>query len=126
MQIHTQTFVIMCIFITFSLGLAIYANIRNRMQTAQTGDSQSAYFLAGRAMGPVVLFLTIFSTTFSGTLVVWLPLQAAWLGLPAAGRVATFIGCFQAGQMINPAYRIVGSARRHTTIGEFYTGAHKF
>ena len=63
----------------------------------------------------------MFSTTFSGTIVVWLPLITAYNGLGSVGRIFTFLTMVLASQVINPNFRIIGSGRRHTTLSEFYT-----
>ena len=44
------------------------------------GDEQGAYFLGARSFGRVILFLTIFSTLFSGITVVLAPRRGSARG----------------------------------------------
>jgi Na+/proline symporter len=124
-HVHAQTFMFMLFFMFLSLSCAIWARLKISSNVAQTADSEGAYFLAGRSFGPWILFLTIFSTTFNGTLVVWLPAETAWFGLENAARIGTFIAAVHAASMIGPAFRVVGAGRRHSTLGEFYTDRYR-
>ena len=124
-HVHAQTFMFMLFFMGLSLSCAIYARLKISSNVAQTSDAEGAYFLGGRSFGPWIMFLTIFSTTFNGTLVVWLPVETAWFGLENAARIGTYIAALFASNMINPAFRVVGSGRRHTTLGEFYTDRYR-
>jgi hypothetical protein len=80
-HVHTMTFTVVVFYALASIGIALYSKIKNARMAEQSGDEKSAYFLGGRNFGWFVLFLTIFSTTFNGTLVVWLPMLTAYKGL---------------------------------------------
>jgi hypothetical protein len=124
-QVHSGAFAVTCVYILFTGGLAVYAFLANRAHAETTGDEQGAYFLAGRSFGPVVLFLTLFSTQFSGFTVVFVPLEVAWSGMSKAGRVISFMGAMVLSMYLIPNFRILGTARKHTTLAEFYLDRYR-
>jgi hypothetical protein len=123
--VHKGAFAVLVVYVLITAGLAVYAFFANRATADQTGDEQSAYFLAGRSFGPVVLFLTLFSTIFSGFTVVFIPLEVAWKGLGISGRFVSFLGAASANFYITAPFRVIGTDRKHTTLSEFYMDRYR-
>ena len=123
--VHIGVFVVICLYVLVVGGFAYFSFMKNKYHSSITGDEQTSYFLAGRSFGKWLLFLTMFSTLFSGFTVVFVPLEAAWAGLGKAGRWFTLAGLLPVCNTYVPALRMIGLERGHTTLLEFFTDAYR-
>jgi Na+/proline symporter len=125
-EVHIGVFCVVCAYMMTVGGLAVWAFYQNRQDGALSGKKEEAYFLAGRSFGWFILFLTMFSSLFSGITVIFVPLEAAWSGYRRVGRWWSFTGALACGPaMLLANYRSVGIARNHKTVAEFFTDRYR-
>ena len=124
--VHIGVFVVVCIYIVCIGSIAIFSFLKNMYASQITGNEQGSYFLAGRSFGKTILFLTMFSTLFSGFTVVYVPLECAWAGYRRVGRWFACAGCISCcNPLLVPAFRTIGVERNHTTLTEYYCDRYR-
>mmetsp|Transcript_86374 Transcript_86374/g.244835 ORF Transcript_86374/g.244835 Transcript_86374/m.244835 type:complete len:837 (-) Transcript_86374:118-2628(-) len=110
----------------FYLCWMLSVSIMSRTKEAGSGRAgksaaYQSYFLGGKAFGSIPLFLTLFSTVFSGYTVVGIPNEAAGIGFLATRWLTSYVMLLVSMVVYSPRLRRLSVARHYNSPNDIVT-----
>jgi SSS family transporter len=111
--LHGSGYVVVALYVLALVGIGIAARLARR------DDSLSDFYLGGRSLGPLVLFLTLYATQYSGLTLVGFAGNAYRQGF--SFLVAVSFGCSIIGGylIIAPRLQALSARRGYVTVGDY-------